>query len=146
MALPADLFLQAWRPSAYVISGTINWLAMFTVGMLFGYIVVRHQLCTIYDLSRKKLLMSWNADSILEKETNGSLTVWFYVSTQDGLGQFCFLIFVVYSIFSAGFLLYFVPETKGKTMVEIMADFNKLNYKNRSADTDKTDINLATKF
>lgn len=43
MALPADLFLQAWRPSAYVISGTINWLAMFAVGMLFGYIVVRYQ-------------------------------------------------------------------------------------------------------
>lgn len=41
MALPADLFLQAWRPSAYVISGTVNWLCMFLVAMLFGYIVVR---------------------------------------------------------------------------------------------------------
>lgn len=40
MALPADLFLQAWRPSAYVISGTISWLSMFLVGILFGYIVV----------------------------------------------------------------------------------------------------------
>ncbi|XP_037635573.1 solute carrier family 2, facilitated glucose transporter member 11-like [Sebastes umbrosus] len=97
MALPADLFLQAWRPSAYVISGTINWLCMFLVGMLFGYIV-------------------------------------------DGLGQFCFLIFVVYTIFSAAFLLYFIPETKGKTMVEIMEDFNKLNYKNKGADIERTDI------
>jgi len=42
MALPADLFLQAWRPSAYVISGTINWLGMFLIGMLFGYVVVRY--------------------------------------------------------------------------------------------------------
>nr|XP_046239565.1 solute carrier family 2, facilitated glucose transporter member 11-like [Scatophagus argus] len=103
MALPADLFLQAWRPSAYVISGTVNWLSMFLVGMLFGYIV-------------------------------------------DGLGQFCFLIFVAYCIFSAAFMIYFVPETKGKTMVEIMEDFNKLNYKNRSADIEKTDIAFATKF
>ena len=103
MALPADLFLQAWRPSAYVISGTISWLGMFLVGMLFGYIV-------------------------------------------DGLGQFCFLIFVAYSIFSAAFMIYFVPETKGKTMVEIMEDFNKLNYKNRGDDIEKTDIDLATKF
>lgn len=47
MALPADLFLQAWRPSAYVISGTINWISMFLVGMLFGYIVVRCPLCII---------------------------------------------------------------------------------------------------
>ncbi|XP_061584501.1 solute carrier family 2, facilitated glucose transporter member 11-like [Cololabis saira] len=101
MALPADLFLQAWRPSAYVISGTINWVGMFLVGMLFGYIV-------------------------------------------EGLGQFCFLIFVVYSIFSAFFLLYFVPETKGKTMVEIMKDFNKLNYKDRGDDAENTSV--ATKF
>ncbi|KAM7005851.1 solute carrier family 2, facilitated glucose transporter member 11-like isoform 2-T2 [Tautogolabrus adspersus] len=103
MALPADLFLQAWRPSAYVISGTINWLGMFLVGMSFGFIV-------------------------------------------EGLGQFCFLIFVAYSIFSAAFLLYFVPETKGKTMVEIMEDFNKLNYKNKAADAENTDISLATKL
>ena len=40
MALPADLFLQAWRPSAYVCSGTINWVGMFLIGMLFPYIVV----------------------------------------------------------------------------------------------------------
>ncbi|XP_023136077.1 solute carrier family 2, facilitated glucose transporter member 11-like [Amphiprion ocellaris] len=103
MALPADLFLQAWRPSAFVISGTINWLGMFLVGMLFGYVV-------------------------------------------EGLGQFCFLIFVAYSIFSSAFMLYFVPETKGKTMVEIMEDFNKLNYKNRAADVEKTDVALATKL
>uniref|UniRef100_A0A3B5ASV1 Solute carrier family 2, facilitated glucose transporter member 5 n=1 Tax=Stegastes partitus TaxID=144197 RepID=A0A3B5ASV1_9TELE len=103
MALPADLFLQAWRPSAFVISGTINWLGMFLVGMLFGYVV-------------------------------------------EGLGQFCFLIFVAYSFFSSAFMLYFVPETKGKTMVEIMEDFNKLNYKTRVADVEETDDDYATKF
>lgn len=65
---------------------------------------------------------------------------------QDGLGQYCFLIFVAYTFFSSAFLLYFVPETKGKTMVEIMEDFNKLNYKNRSADIERTDIDLATKL
>ncbi|XP_059186304.1 solute carrier family 2, facilitated glucose transporter member 11-like [Centropristis striata] len=104
MALCADLFLQAWRPAAYVISGTINWLGMFLVGMLFKYIV-------------------------------------------DGLGQFCFLIFVAYTVLSAAFVIYFVPETKGKMMVEIMEDFNKLNYKKCvSADIERTDIDLATKL
>ncbi|XP_039971462.1 solute carrier family 2, facilitated glucose transporter member 11-like [Xiphias gladius] len=103
MTLPADLFLQAWRPSAYVISGSISWLSMFLVGMLFGYIV-------------------------------------------DGLGQFCFLIFVAYCICSGAFMIYFVPETKGKTMVEIMEDFNKLNYKNSEVNIERTDVALATKF
>lgn len=68
------------------------------------------------------------------------------VSMQDELGQFCFLIFVTYSIFSAVFMIYFVPETKGKTMVEIMEEFNKLNYKNSGIDIEKTDITLATKL
>ncbi|XP_029906572.1 solute carrier family 2, facilitated glucose transporter member 11-like [Myripristis murdjan] len=103
MALPADLFLQAWRPSAYVISGTVNWLGMFVVGMSFGYIV-------------------------------------------NGLGQFCFLIFVAYCIFSAAFLLYFIPETKGKTMVEITEEFNKLNFKNKANETTKADLALCTKL
>ncbi|XP_054640186.1 solute carrier family 2, facilitated glucose transporter member 11-like [Dunckerocampus dactyliophorus] len=96
MALPSDLFLQAWRPAAFVISGTVNWLSLFLVGMCFSYVV-------------------------------------------EGLGQYCFLIFVVYCLFSSAFLICLVPETKGKTMVEIMEDFNKLNYKNR-------DIELATKL
>uniref|UniRef100_A0A8C7UNL5 Major facilitator superfamily (MFS) profile domain-containing protein n=1 Tax=Oncorhynchus mykiss TaxID=8022 RepID=A0A8C7UNL5_ONCMY len=101
--LPADIFLQAWRPSAYVISGSINWLSLFLIGMFFPFLV-------------------------------------------DGLGQFCFLIFVAYCLFSAVFVLYFIPETKGKGMVEIMDDFNKLNYKNRGTETEKADFVMATKF
>ncbi|XP_030634290.1 solute carrier family 2, facilitated glucose transporter member 11-like [Chanos chanos] len=103
MCLPADLFLQAWRPSAYVVSGTINWISLFIIGMTFPYLV-------------------------------------------DSLGQYCFLIFVTYCVFSAAFLLFFIPETKGKTMVEITEDFNKLNYKNRAKDSDKDDLALATKL
>ncbi|XP_042081759.1 solute carrier family 2, facilitated glucose transporter member 11-like, partial [Haplochromis burtoni] len=103
MVLLADLFLQVWRPSAYVVCGTINWLCMFVIGLLFGYIV-------------------------------------------DGLGQFCFLFLMAYSLGSGAFIIYFVPETKGKTMVEIMEDFNKLNYKNRTGDIENTDVGLETKF
>lgn len=44
MCLPADLFLQAWRPSAYVVSGTVNWLSLFIIGMIFPYVVVSLQL------------------------------------------------------------------------------------------------------
>ncbi|XP_051931443.1 solute carrier family 2, facilitated glucose transporter member 9-like isoform X3 [Hippocampus zosterae] len=95
-ALPADLFLQAWRPAAFVVSGTIGWLSMFLVGMCFSYVV-------------------------------------------NGLGQYCFLIFVIYCLISGSFMIFLVPETKGKSMLEIMEDFNKLNYKNRETE-------LATKF
>lgn len=53
---------------------------------------------------------------------------------------------MAYSLGSAAFVIYFVPETKGKTMIEIMEDFNRLNYKNRTADTENTDVALETKF
>ena len=62
------------------------------------------------------------------------------------MGQFCFLIFVAYCIFSAAFMLYFIPETKGKTMVEITEDFNKLNFKGMGTEIEKGDFVHATKF
>ena len=41
MCLSADLFLQAWRPSAFAVGGIVNWAGLFLIGMLFPYIVVR---------------------------------------------------------------------------------------------------------
>ncbi|KAJ8285610.1 hypothetical protein GJAV_G00028830 [Gymnothorax javanicus] len=103
MTLPADLFLQAWRPSAFAISGTICWVSQFLIGMCFPYIV-------------------------------------------DCFEELCFLLFVVYCIFSGTFLLYFIPETKGKTMVEIMEDFKKLNFKGMESSIDMKGFGLATKL
>ncbi|XP_068184117.1 solute carrier family 2, facilitated glucose transporter member 11-like [Antennarius striatus] len=100
IVLPSELFLQAWRPSAFVVGGTVSWVTLFIVGISFGYVV-------------------------------------------DGLGQYCFLIFVVYCIFSGAFLLYFIPETKGKTLVEITEDFNKLNFRNWGSD-DSRNISVST--
>ncbi|XP_068601975.1 solute carrier family 2, facilitated glucose transporter member 11-like [Brachionichthys hirsutus] len=98
--LPSELFLQAWRSSAFVIIGTVSWASLFLVGISFGYIV-------------------------------------------DGLGQYCFLIFVAYCVFSGVFVLYFLPETKRKTIVEITEDFQKLNFKNRVSDDNAT-VNVTT--
>lgn len=66
IVLPADLFLQAWRPSAYVISGTINWLSIFILGMLFGYVVVRNRLFILrFSLTRRTVLLILWVDSSL---------------------------------------------------------------------------------
>lgn len=74
----------------------------------------------------------------------GCIHLWYPLSVQDGLGQFCFLIFVAYTISSGVFLLWFIPETKGRTMVEIMREFNRLNYKN--AGIGNSEIILSTQF
>ncbi|XP_068170839.1 solute carrier family 2, facilitated glucose transporter member 11-like [Antennarius striatus] len=99
-SLPADIFLQAWRPPAYVLFGVILWLSIFVLGMTFGY-------------------------------------------TVDGLGQYCFLFFMAYCSLSGAFVLYFVPETNGKAIIEITEEYNKLNYKNKSTDVERTNNDLA---
>ncbi|XP_068172244.1 solute carrier family 2, facilitated glucose transporter member 11-like [Antennarius striatus] len=100
LSFPAEIFVQAWRPPAFVILGILLWLSVFIVGMTFGYIV-------------------------------------------DGLGQYCFLFFVAYCILSGAFVLYFVPETKGRTIMEITEEYNKLNYRNRRIDVERTNNDLA---
>ncbi|POI23382.1 hypothetical protein CIB84_012869, partial [Bambusicola thoracicus] len=49
----------------------------------------------------------------------------------EGLGSFCFIIFLVYCLSMAIFVYLVVPETKGKTMLQIMEEFNRLNYRGR---------------
>ncbi|POI33884.1 hypothetical protein CIB84_002362 [Bambusicola thoracicus] len=46
----------------------------------------------------------------------------------DNLGPFCFLIFLGILALSATFIYLYLPETKGKSIMEIKAEFNKLNF------------------
>lgn len=52
-------------------------------------------------------------------------------SLQERLKHFCFLIFMVV-LFTSGIIVHlFLPETKGKSIMEITEEFNKLNFKNK---------------
>uniref|UniRef100_A0A8D2MNY6 Uncharacterized protein n=1 Tax=Zonotrichia albicollis TaxID=44394 RepID=A0A8D2MNY6_ZONAL len=46
----------------------------------------------------------------------------------DNLGPLCFLIFLGILFVSAIFIYLYLPETKGKSIMEIKAEFNKLNF------------------
>uniref|UniRef100_A0A8B9PX15 Major facilitator superfamily (MFS) profile domain-containing protein n=1 Tax=Apteryx owenii TaxID=8824 RepID=A0A8B9PX15_APTOW len=46
----------------------------------------------------------------------------------DNLGPLCFLIFLGILALSAIFIYLYLPETKGKSIMEIKAEFNKLNF------------------
>ncbi|KAI3364746.1 hypothetical protein L3Q82_000959 [Scortum barcoo] len=82
--LPAELFDQAARPAAYMVAGSLMWISLFLMGMLFPFIV-------------------------------------------SGLGNFCFLPFLAVCLGSAAFLGLTLPETKGKTLAEITAEFDRKN-------------------
>uniref|UniRef100_A0A8C3VCK9 Solute carrier family 2, facilitated glucose transporter member 5 n=1 Tax=Catharus ustulatus TaxID=91951 RepID=A0A8C3VCK9_CATUS len=50
----------------------------------------------------------------------------------ERLKHFCFLIFMVV-LFTSGMIIHlFLPETKGKSIMEITEEFNKLNFKSKS--------------
>ncbi|XP_075754056.1 solute carrier family 2, facilitated glucose transporter member 11-like isoform X1 [Pelodiscus sinensis] len=66
------------------------------------------------------------------------------------LGPFCFLIFLGILVFSSIFIYLFLPETKGKSIMEIKGEFNKLNFgKSQAVDTENNlskEHTLCTKF
>lgn len=80
--LPAEIFNQASRPAAYMVAGSLMWISLFLIGMLFPFIV-------------------------------------------NSLGNFCFLPFLAVCLLSAVFLGLTLPETKGKTLAEITAEFDR---------------------
>uniref|UniRef100_A0A3Q2PQQ1 Solute carrier family 2, facilitated glucose transporter member 5 n=1 Tax=Fundulus heteroclitus TaxID=8078 RepID=A0A3Q2PQQ1_FUNHE len=84
--LPAEIFDQTARPAAYMVAGSLMWISLFLVGMLFPFIV-------------------------------------------NGLGNYCFLPFLVVCLVSAVALGLTLPETKGKTLAEITAEFDRKNGK-----------------
>ncbi|XP_061459284.1 uncharacterized protein LOC133373488 [Rhineura floridana] len=47
----------------------------------------------------------------------------------EGLGQYCYLPFFTVCVCAALYVGFFLPETKGKTFLEISAEFNKRNFK-----------------
>lgn len=82
--LPAEIFDQAARPAAYMVAGSLMWLSLFLVGMMFPFLV-------------------------------------------NNLGNFCFLPFLCVCLVSALFFGFTLPETKGKTLAQITAEFDQKN-------------------
>ncbi|RMC06023.1 hypothetical protein DUI87_17568 [Hirundo rustica rustica] len=83
--LITEIFIQSYRPAAYVFNGITNWIQLFILGLVFPFIV-------------------------------------------EGLGNFCFIIFLTYCLSMAIFVFLVLPETKGKTMLQVMEEFHHLNY------------------
>ncbi|KAK4812938.1 hypothetical protein QYF61_001053 [Mycteria americana] len=79
---------------------------------------------------RKTLL--WKSYTIMALAL-GLLTV--TLSLQEGLGSFSFIIFLTYCLSMAIFVFLVMPETKGKTMLQVMEEFNRLNYRGQKRQT-----------
>ncbi|XP_077776775.1 solute carrier family 2, facilitated glucose transporter member 11-like isoform X1 [Podarcis muralis] len=117
IAVMVEIFNQTFRPSAFVIVGFINWMGLFLLGMIFPFIVVRQP--TGHRQPAKSHTINPAAG---HRALKAMMRTWEY------LGPFCFLIFMGILTASGVFIFLFLPETKGKSIMEITAEFNKLNY------------------
>ncbi|XP_060105702.1 solute carrier family 2, facilitated glucose transporter member 11-like isoform X1 [Heteronotia binoei] len=103
ISVMVEIFSQAFRPSAFVIVGFINWMGLFLLGMIFPFLV-------------------------------------------EYLGPFCFLIFMGILGVSGVFIYLYLPETKGKSILEITLAFDKLNYSKKKAFPTENSFPNATVF
>ncbi|KAG8597208.1 hypothetical protein GDO81_002195 [Engystomops pustulosus] len=56
------------------------------------------------------------------------------LTLQEALGTFCFIFFLVFCICVAIYSFWVLPETKDRSMMEIMESFNKLNFGAKNED------------
>eukprot|EP00062_Callorhinchus_milii_P023938 gi/632983311/ref/XP_007908584.1/ PREDICTED: solute carrier family 2, facilitated glucose transporter member 11-like isoform X1 [Callorhinchus milii] len=84
-----EIFTQSSRPAGLMISGTLQWIWLFILGLVFPFLI-------------------------------------------DTIGQLSFLVFLVSCSFAAVFVYTMIPETKGKTLLQISEEFGKMNEVNRS--------------
>ncbi|XP_072353799.1 solute carrier family 2, facilitated glucose transporter member 11-like isoform X2 [Scyliorhinus torazame] len=54
----------------------------------------------------------------------------------EGVGSFCYVPFLSISFLAALFVGFFLPETKGKTFLEISQEFHRLNFKDQQEQTE----------
>ncbi|KAM3936467.1 solute carrier family 2, facilitated glucose transporter member 11-like [Leptodactylus fuscus] len=68
----------------------------------------------------------------------------FVVATME---QFCFLIFLFITAICGAFLYFYLPETKGKSWLQIKEDFNKYNFTNQHSTGDQPSVYvISTRF
>ncbi|XP_077165247.1 solute carrier family 2, facilitated glucose transporter member 11 isoform X2 [Paroedura picta] len=58
----------------------------------------------------------------------------------EGLGHFCYLPFFTVCVCTALYVSFFLPETRGKSLLEISAEFNKRNFKIQSCENSWTNL------
>lgn len=56
-SLPTEIFIQSYRPAAYVFNGIISWIQLFILGLLFPFIVVSEVGCFVS--VQRRLNLSW---------------------------------------------------------------------------------------
>lgn len=108
--LVAELFSQGPRPAAIALAGCCNWTSNFIIGMTFTYIQVH----------TKTVNFARHAGAWVPPDS--SVSFYFFQALLD---VYVFILFAVLLLCFTVFTYFRVPETKGKSLEEIAAVFQK---------------------
>ena len=151
--ITAELFSQAPRPAAVAVAGVVNWLSNFVIGLVFPSMQVKiwsFFLMSAYifpSLPRRLpytpystcLLFCCHLLNHLARTVVSILrNVVCFLFPQNALYPYTFVVFIVLVGIFFAFTLFFVPETKGKTIQEISSRFSrkKQTPSNKARDMD----------
>ncbi|KAI3369496.1 hypothetical protein L3Q82_007711 [Scortum barcoo] len=135
--LTGELFEQSYRPAAFMIAGTVNWLSNFAVGLLFPFIQSHLVDCSVIQYHQSSGFISEKAQNeqaywsnIFPGDTklySGMQTSPLFYYHKEALQSFAFLVFVVACTLGSIYLYFVLPETKNKTFMDISQSFAKIN-------------------
>lgn len=108
--LQSEIFVQSDRMAAFVLMGIHRWGLFALLGLIFPFMIVsaatRHNPPISHQaLSQTSLLFP----------------------SQNALNSYCFLLFACVCLLGSLFTFFVLPETKGKTLMEISAEFRTIS-------------------
>ena len=112
----AELFLQETRPAAVAIANTGSWFANFTVGLTFPYILVR---------GGREEEGDRKANGLIPSLPFPPLLFLFLSPMQKYLYPYGTLVYTLINSMFYLFFLFYLPETKGKSVAEITAELRR---------------------
>lgn len=127
ITLSSELFVQSDRMAAVVITGGQRYLLFSLVGVTFPFLIVstkKHHRspaavasAQMFEFQHAKLLLIHGSVSSV---------------SQKALDSYCFLLFTGVCAVGCLYTFFILPETKGKTMVEISNEFKAITICGKS--------------
>lgn len=115
--------------ASLVLTGLQGWFMFAVMGLVFPFLIVR----------TTKLKIS----SALHYNTHRVLKSWMTFLSQDALSSYLFVLFASACMLGSLYTFFLLPETKGKTLLEISEEFKAITVCGKSfAEETRTETRL----
>lgn len=128
ITLNSELFVQSDRVAAFVVTGGQRYLLFSLVGVTFPFLIVStktHHRSPAITVASAQMCEFHHAKLLLILGSVPSVS-------QKALDSYCFLLFTGVCAVGCLYTFFILPETRGKTMVEISNEFKAITICGKS--------------